>query len=71
MWHDKEGEVPRERKIEGRQESEVAQWMVACCGARWALMCAGEEEGEWMGWQQVGEQVSPCQLLITLIGVIS
>lgn len=35
---------PREREIKGRQESEVARWMVACCGARWALMCAGEED---------------------------
>ena len=47
------------------------QRMMACSGARWALMCAGEEEGEWMGWQSEGEQVAQCQLLITLIGVIS
>lgn len=30
----------REREIKGRQESEVAQWMMACSGTRWALMCA-------------------------------
>lgn len=59
----------RERLKEGRRAGGAGRWMMACSGTRWALMCAGE--GEWMGWQQAGEQVSPCQLLITLIGVIS
>lgn len=47
------------------------QQMMACSGARCAVMCAGEEEGKWTGWQREGEQDSACQLLITLIGVIS
>lgn len=62
LQQEKEGEGAHERKIKGRQ---VSEWMMARSGTRWALMC------EWMGWQRAGEQISQCQLLITLIGVIS
>jgi len=45
--------------------------MIACSGMKWALLCAAEEDREWMGWQRAGEPNPPCQLLITLIGIIS
>lgn len=40
-------------------------------GMSWALLCADEEDGEWIAWQRESGQDSPCQLLIILIGVIS
>lgn len=57
--------------MKGRQESRSSATDDGMWWCDVGLMCAGEEEGEWMGWQWVGEQDLPCQLLITLIGVIS
>lgn len=53
-----EGEGAHEREIKGRQESEVAQWMMACSGTRLELMCAawwgrgmdGLAAGGWAGF---------------------
>lgn len=70
-WRKEESDVLMRKGQSEGSRGVAAHRMMACSDAMWWLTWAGEVGREWMGWQQAGEQVSLCQLLITLIGVIS
>lgn len=69
QWH--KTDVAKCRGQAWEREEVVSVWIIASSGMRWAFLNGGEEDGKWITWQREGKQDSSCQLLITLIEVIS